>query len=639
MNSSGAALYAASADRITLGVIGSGGRGALVMGVFQKSPDLRVGAICDVYEPNLENALSAASKAQGGTAPKAYRNYKQLLEDKSIDAVLIASPEHWHHRMVLDALAAGKDIYVEKPLCHTPEEGVELVDAERRSKNIIQVGMQRRSYDLYQEGRKVVASGALGDVHMVRSWWLNTQLGGSKVTKIEGVLDWNQWLGPISPRPLDPDIFRRWRLYSEFAGGIVADQGAHVYDGIHMLMGAGYPLAVTAAAGRPHAASGDTPESVVVTAEYPEDFIGVFTVNYAAMRYRSRNDQMNHLDGLKARMDIGRKNSVSSTRGRGVARPGEALREGLRLGHGPACSELSRMRPQPQAPHCTDVARLSGRPCRAACQPVAEVRPKDEVELGTSESGGLKMDRRDFLSALLAAPNLRFRRRDASGVLETTTEYQPSKSALILCDMWDRHWCRGANERLAPIVEKARPLLNAARRNGMVIIHAPSDTMDFYRDAPQRRAALATPRAGPPVPLNITAPPLPIDDSGGGCDTGDKSFKAWTRQHAGIPIDREDYISDKGEEVYSILKARGIETLFIMGVHTNMCILNRTFAIKQMTRWGVRCVLICDLTDAMYNPADRPFVTHEEGTSLVIEHIERYWCPSVTSADLLAALR
>ncbi len=306
MNSSGAALYAASADRITLGVIGSGGRGALVMGVFQKSPDLRVGAICDVYEPNLENALSAASKAQGGTAPKAYRNYKQLLEDKSIDAVLIASPEHWHHRMVLDALAAGKDIYVEKPLCHTPEEGVELVDAERRSKNIIQVGMQRRSYDLYQEGRKVVASGALGDVHMVRSWWLNTQLGGSKVTKIEGVLDWNQWLGPISPRPLDPDIFRRWRLYSEFAGGIVADQGAHVYDGIHMLMGAGYPLAVTAAAGRPHAASGDTPESVVVTAEYPEDFIGVFTVNYAAMRYRSRNDQMNHLDGLKARMDIGR---------------------------------------------------------------------------------------------------------------------------------------------------------------------------------------------------------------------------------------------------------------------------------------------------------------------------------------------
>lgn len=306
MSASGGALLAAPSERITLGVIGSGGRGTFVMTAFQKEPDLRVGAICDVYEPNLENALSTASKGQGGVAPKAYRNYKQLLDDKTIDAVLIASPEHWHHRMVLDALAAGKDVYIEKPLCHTPEEGVELVEAEKRSKNIIQVGMQRRSYDLYQEGRKIVASGALGDVHMVRSWWLNTQVGGSKATKLEGALDWKQWLGPLPSRPPNPDIFRRWRLYSEFAGGIVADQGAHVYDGIHMLMGAGYPQAVTAAAGRPHAASGDTPESVVVTAEYPEDFIGVFTVNYGAMKYKSRNDQMNHLDGGKARMDIGR---------------------------------------------------------------------------------------------------------------------------------------------------------------------------------------------------------------------------------------------------------------------------------------------------------------------------------------------
>ena len=249
------------------------------------------------------------------------------------------------------------------------------------------------------------------------------------------------------------------------------------------------------------------------------------------------------------------------------------------------------------------------------------------------------MDRRNFLSALLAAPAVTLRRRIESGATESATAFQPSKSALILCDMWDKHWCRGANERLAPIVEKARPLLEAARRKGVVIIHAPSDTMDFYQNAPQRRAALAIPSVHPPALLDIAAPPLPIDDSAGGCDTGDKFFKAWTRQHAGITVAPEDYVSDKGEEVYSILKARGIETLFVMGVHANMCILNRTFAIKQMTRWGVRCVLIRDLTDAMYNPADRPFVSHEQGTSLVIEHIERYWCPSVTSADLLAALR
>ncbi|MGJ5819582.1 Gfo/Idh/MocA family protein [Paludibaculum fermentans] len=306
MGAAAAAQKIYAAEKISLGVIGTGGRGTFVMGVFQKDPSLRVGAVCDVYEPNLERALSEASKAQGGVTPKAYRHYRQLLDDKSLDAVLIATPEHWHHRMVLDALAAGKDVYVEKPLCHTPQQGVELVEAEKRSKNIVQVGMQRRSYDLYQEGRRVVAAGTLGDVRMVRSWWLNTQLGGEKVTKLKGPLDWEQWLGSTAKRPLDPDIFSRWRLYGEFAGGIVADQGAHVFDGIHMLMGAGAPLAVTAAAGRPHAASGDTPESVVVTAEYPEDFIGVFTINYAAMRYKSRYDQMNHLDGGKARMDIGR---------------------------------------------------------------------------------------------------------------------------------------------------------------------------------------------------------------------------------------------------------------------------------------------------------------------------------------------
>ena len=123
------------------------------MTTFQKDPALRVGAICDVYEPNLENALSVASKTPG-TQAKAYRNYKELLADKDVQAVLIATPEHWHYQMVMDALAAGKDVYVEKPLCQTPEQGVQLVEAEKKTKSIVQVGMQRRSYDLYQEGRR-----------------------------------------------------------------------------------------------------------------------------------------------------------------------------------------------------------------------------------------------------------------------------------------------------------------------------------------------------------------------------------------------------------------------------------------------------------------------------------------------------
>jgi len=134
-------------DQVTLGVIGSGSRGTFVMGVFQKDPALRVAAICDVYEPNLENAASVASKVPG-TQPRQYRNYQELLADKDVQAVLIATPEHWHYQMVLDALAAGKDVYVEKPLCQTPEQGVALVEAEKKTKSIIQVGMQRRSFDL-----------------------------------------------------------------------------------------------------------------------------------------------------------------------------------------------------------------------------------------------------------------------------------------------------------------------------------------------------------------------------------------------------------------------------------------------------------------------------------------------------------
>jgi predicted dehydrogenase len=293
----------APSNQIVLGVIGAGGRGNFVMGVFQKNAAVRVGAICDVYEPNLERGLSNASKV-AGNHPKAYRNYKELLADKDIQAVLIATPEHWHAQMVLDALAAGKDVYVEKPLCQTPEQGMQLVEAEKKSKNIIQCGMQRRSYDLYLEGRKIVADGTLGTVRMIRSWWLNNHMRESNV-KLQGPLDWEQWQGPAKRHALDADRFKNWRLYADYAGGIVADQGAHVFDGMHLLMNAKYPLAVTAAAGKPRKPKVDTPESVVVTAEY-DDFIGVFSINYAAMHYEYKNDQSNHLDGDQARMDIGR---------------------------------------------------------------------------------------------------------------------------------------------------------------------------------------------------------------------------------------------------------------------------------------------------------------------------------------------
>jgi predicted dehydrogenase len=300
------AAHAAPSDRVQLGVIGSGGRGTFVMGVFQKDANLRVAGICDVYEPNLERALSVATKAQGAS-PKAFRNYKQLLEDKDIQAVLIATPEHWHHRMVLDALAAGKDVYVEKPLCQTPEQGIEMIRAEQASKQIVQVGMQRRSYDLYLEGAKIVAGGTLGKVRMVRSWWLNNYVNSPASFKLDGPLDWEQWQGPVKHRVApNPVRFRNWRYFRDYAGGIAADQGAHIFDGIHMLMNASYPTAVNASANKTQKREFDMPESQVTIAEYPEEFVAVFSINYAAMKYKSRNDQLNQLDGDRARMDIGR---------------------------------------------------------------------------------------------------------------------------------------------------------------------------------------------------------------------------------------------------------------------------------------------------------------------------------------------
>jgi len=211
------------------------------------------------------------------------------------------------------------------------------------------------------------------------------------------------------------------------------------------------------------------------------------------------------------------------------------------------------------------------------------------------------------------------------------------KTAILICDMWDRHWCTGATERVGGLVAKMAPFVESARKRGIQIIHAPSETMAFYQDALQRKRILAIPRIDPPAPLSLPDPPLPIDDKRGGCDTPDQFYKAWTREHPGLRIDAADVISDNGNEIYSFLRARKIGTLLVMGVHTNMCVLNRAFAIKRMTALGIHCILVRDLTDAMYNPEDPPHVSHDAGTQLVIEYIEKFWAPTTTSADLRRA--
>jgi type 1 glutamine amidotransferase len=178
----------------------------------------------------------------------------------------------------------------------------------------------------------------------------------------------------------------------------------------------------------------------------------------------------------------------------------------------------------------------------------------------------------------------------------------------------------------------------------VLIIHAPSDCMDFYKDAPQRKLAMSAP-AAPNAPKDIDQgcrrlekePGYPIDDSDGGCDDAQpvKSFRAWKRQIADIEIVDGDAISASGREIFNLMEQRGIKNVMLMGVHTNMCVVGRPFGLRQMVKAGRNAVLVRDLTDAMYNPRKAPFVSHARGTELVIEHIERHICPSVLSLDLL----
>jgi nicotinamidase-related amidase len=232
-----------------------------------------------------------------------------------------------------------------------------------------------------------------------------------------------------------------------------------------------------------------------------------------------------------------------------------------------------------------------------------------------------------------------FKASDTWAVANFEQSLAPAKTAILITDMWDKHWCRGATERVGQIALRMEPLLQKARAAGILIIHAPSETMDFYTGTAGRQLAQSAPHAEPPEAEPMHDPPLPIDDSNGGCDTpGDTEHRAWSRETPLLTIAGGDVISDNGTEIYNVLRQHGIDTVFYMGVHANMCILNRSFGIRQLARWGIHCILVRDLTDAMYEPSSRPFVSHAAGTELVIEYIEQNWAPTVTSAQMLEAL-
>ena len=217
-------------------------------------------------------------------------------------------------------------------------------------------------------------------------------------------------------------------------------------------------------------------------------------------------------------------------------------------------------------------------------------------------------------------------------------EWDPNKTAVVVCDMWDHHWCQGASARVAEMAPRMNEVLKTVRRQGVLVVHCPSGTLKFYEDTPQRRLAQAAPQVAPRNWAGLDRAregALPIDDSDGGCDDLPpcKEGAPWTRQIATLQIEAGDAITDSAE-IYGLMAQRGIDNVLILGVHLNMCVLGRPFGIRQLVQQGKNVVLVRDLTDTMYNSRKRPFVNHFAGTDLMIAHVERYWCPSITSVDL-----
>jgi nicotinamidase-related amidase len=271
-------------------------------------------------------------------------------------------------------------------------------------------------------------------------------------------------------------------------------------------------------------------------------------------------------------------------------------------------------------------------------------------------SGVTEVDSPQVAAGAASSPlvlSLRSRRKVAGGEVEVVNRvesWEARHTAIVVCDMWDRHWCQGAERRVAALAGPMNAMLERARERGVFVLHAPSSVVHFYAGTPQRERARSAPFAATPVPLSTDErwgttwcwpdperePGMPIDDSDMGCDCEPKCRlrEPWTRQISDLRIDERDAISHDAQETWNLLRERDIEHVIIAGVHLNMCVLGRPFGIRQLVRLGLDVALMRDMTDSMYNSDRMPYVDHFRGTGLVVEYVERYWCPSVTSTDL-----
>jgi predicted dehydrogenase len=237
-------------DRIRLGFIGLGNRGDQVLDAFLAHADAQVVAVCDIYQPYVE---FAARKAGG--EPARFTDYRRLLEVNDIDAVVINTPDHWHALQMIHACEAGKDVYVEKPLSLVVSEGRAMVEAARRHRRVVQVGIHRRSSAFVREAAELVRGGAIGKITVARSFHVQNEwpkgIGSPPDGEPPAGVDWDAWLGPAPVRPYNKNrTFYRFRWFYDYSGGQLTNFGVHYMDAIHWALGHDAPLAVTAMGGK-----------------------------------------------------------------------------------------------------------------------------------------------------------------------------------------------------------------------------------------------------------------------------------------------------------------------------------------------------------------------------------------------------
>jgi predicted dehydrogenase len=308
-------------DTLRVGVIGAGGRMKTLLDSAEKTgTPFQIVAVSDVYGPRRD----AVKERAAGVAATTHLDYHEVLE-KDIDAVLIAAPDHWHVRMAVDALAAGKDVYLEKPVTHTIEEGAALAHAVHSGKQVLQCGMQQRSWTHFRNAVDLIQGGSLGRVTQVRTyWWQNYNQAGWTPKPIDTqALDWKLWLGSAPDQPYSIEKFYRWRWFWNFGGGAMTDLFAHWIDVVHWAMKSDQPREAQMLADKYIFEAWDCPDTIQAALRYPG-----FDVVYEGMMSSSIDDGGLEFRGTEATLKIDRS-------GFGI------YREGLQSGQNPILTEES----------------------------------------------------------------------------------------------------------------------------------------------------------------------------------------------------------------------------------------------------------------------------------------------------------